>query len=85
MSGFFSRIPSCSIQKPGFASTIYRNKEFFSKLFPKLLNLEFNKDIIISEKELALSSLDYLDQVQITDDTEYDENQLSEAFDSSMD
>ena len=85
MSGFFSRIPAYTIQKTGLATSIYRNKEFFSKLFPKLFNHEFNKDIIISEKELALSSLDYLDQVQITDDSDYDEKQLSEAFDSSMD
>ena len=64
--------------KAEFSTNYYR-------LYTKRLG-EGMKDInIIEEKDIALSSIDYLDNIQVTDSSEWNDSQLSEAFDSSLD
>lgn len=44
--------------------------------FPKVFYNPIKEINILSEKELALSSLDYLDKIQLTDSTDYAESEL---------
>lgn len=57
----------------------------YYRLYTKRLG-EGMRDInIIEEKDIALSSIDYLDNIQITDSSEWCDSQVSDAFDSSLD
>ena len=80
MSECFSRISSEQIKRPQLTASI----SIIVNYFPTFNNTikEIN---ILKEKELALSSLEYLDHIQLTDSSDYDENELSKAFDSSLD
>lgn len=84
MSECFSRISSEQIKRPQLTASISTSKSFIVNYFPTFNNTikEIN---ILKEKELALSSLEYLDHIQLTDSSDYDENELSKAFDSSLD
>lgn len=84
MSECFSRISSEQIKRPQLTTSISISKSFIVNYFPTFNNTikEIN---ILKEKELALSSLEYLDHIQLTDSSDYDENELSKAFDSSLD
>ena len=55
------------------------------QFFPKVFYIPIKEINILSKKELALSSLDYLDKIQLMDSTDYAESELSKAFDSSLD
>ena len=81
MSECFSRISSEQIKRPQLTASISISKSFIVNYFPTFNNTikEIN---ILKEKELALSSLDH---IQLTDSSDYDENELSKAFDSSLD
>lgn len=84
MSECFSRISCEQIKRPQLTTSISISKSFIVNYFPTFNNTikEIN---ILKEKELALSSLEYLDHIQLTDSSDYDENELSKAFDSSLD
>ena len=84
MSECFSRISSEQIKRPQLTASISISKSFIVNYFPTFNNTikEIN---ILKEKELALSSLEYLVHIQLTDSSDYDENELSKAFDSSLD
>ena len=84
MSECFSRISSEQIKRPQLTASISISKSFKVNYFPTFNNTikEIN---ILKEKELALSSLEYLVHIQLTDSSDYDENELSKAFDSSLD
>ena len=74
MSECFSRISTEQL-------AVKIQRHFFPKVFYNLIK-EIN---ILSKKELALSSLDYLDKIQLMDSTDYAESELLKVFDSSLD
>ena len=85
MSECFSKVPSNQINNTKFTASIHIDTSFYLKSFPKIFRNTIQEINIISDKELALSSLDYLDHIQLTESSDYDESNLSEAFDSSTD